>query len=103
MRSRNRAPRRAMARAERSPAGRCGQWRYPPARDTARGMPRADACDLSDADWRRLLVRDPDAACVSELYGPLIATRDCVLGRIVQTLDGRIATAGGTSFWIGGK
>ncbi len=66
-------------------------------------MLRADACDLSDSDWQRLLARDPSAAGLSGLYGPLIAARDCVLGRIVQTLDGRIATAGGTSFWIGGK
>lgn len=66
-------------------------------------MPRASACDLSDSAWQRLLARDPADAGLSELYGPLIAGRDCVLGRIVQTLDGRIATAGGTSFWIGGK
>ena len=66
-------------------------------------MPRGDACDVPDSDWRRLLARDPADAGLSDLYGPLIATRACVLGRIVQTLDGRIATAGGTSFWIGGK
>ncbi len=66
-------------------------------------MPCANACDLADSDWRRLLARDPADTGLSELYGPLVATRACVLGRIVQTLDGRIATAGGTSFWIGGK
>jgi riboflavin-specific deaminase-like protein len=66
-------------------------------------MPRADACELPESDWQRLLARDPADAGLSALYGPLIAACDCVLGRTVQSLDGRIATAGGTSFWIGGK
>jgi riboflavin-specific deaminase-like protein len=65
-------------------------------------MPRADGCDIADSDWARLLARDPADAGLSDLYGPLIAARDCVLGRTVQSLDGRIATAGGSSFWIGG-
>jgi len=64
--------------------------------------------ELSDVAWRRLLARDAAAAAVSPLYGPLLVpppTADgCfLLGRIVQTLDGRIATANGTSFWIGGQ
>ena len=48
--------------------------------------------------WRRLLGRRPADAGLSALYGPSIAepvTPDgCfVLGRIAQSLDGRIATA----------
>ena len=66
-------------------------------------MPRDHACEVPDAEWQRLLAHDPAAVSQSQLYGPLIAARDCVLGRIVQTLDGRIATTGGASFWIGGK
>jgi riboflavin-specific deaminase-like protein len=66
------------------------------------------ADELSDAAWRRLLARDPAAAALSPLYGPLLAPPPApdgcfVLGRIVQTLDGRIATADGASFWIGGQ
>jgi riboflavin-specific deaminase-like protein len=71
-------------------------------------MITATADRLCDSDWRRLLARNPADARISDLYGPLLAppmvTDGCfILGRIVQTLDGRIATAGGTSFWIGGK
>jgi len=66
------------------------------------------ADELSDAAWRRLLARDPAAAELSPLYGPLLAPPPAadgcfVLGRIVQTLDGRIATVDGASFWIGGQ
>jgi riboflavin-specific deaminase-like protein len=71
-------------------------------------MTDVTADELSDAAWRRLLARDPAAAALSPLYGPLLAppraADGCfVLGRIVQTLDGRIATADGASFWIGGQ
>jgi riboflavin-specific deaminase-like protein len=64
--------------------------------------------ELCDSAWQRLLARNPADARISDLYGPLLAPpaapdRCFILGRIVQTLDGRIATAGGTSFWIGGK
>jgi len=58
---------------------------------------------LSDDAWRRLLARAPGTA--SAIYGPLLDTppSGLVLGRIAQTLDGRIATANGASFWISGK
>jgi riboflavin-specific deaminase-like protein len=58
---------------------------------------------LSDDEWRRLLARAPGAG--SAIYGPLLDTPPAglVLGRIAQTLDGRIATANGASFWISGK
>jgi diaminohydroxyphosphoribosylaminopyrimidine deaminase/5-amino-6-(5-phosphoribosylamino)uracil reductase len=57
--------------------------------------------------WRRLLRRTPSDAALSPLYGPLFAgptaADGCyVLGRMAQSLDGRIATASGASHWISG-
>jgi diaminohydroxyphosphoribosylaminopyrimidine deaminase/5-amino-6-(5-phosphoribosylamino)uracil reductase len=57
--------------------------------------------------WRRLLRRAPGDAALSPLYGPLFAgptaADGCyVLGRMAQSLDGRIATASGASHWISG-
>jgi diaminohydroxyphosphoribosylaminopyrimidine deaminase/5-amino-6-(5-phosphoribosylamino)uracil reductase len=61
--------------------------------------------------WRSLLRRSPADAGLSSLYGPLLThpsrapqptTTHLVLGRIAQSLDGRIATTTGASRWISG-
>src|ERR1700759_736126 len=60
---------------------------------------------LAPETWRRLLRRQPADAGLSPLYGPLLDPPDgsFVLGRIAQSLDGRIATATGASHWISGR
>src|SRR5579859_375960 len=62
---------------------------------------------LSDDAWARLLARRRGDSDVSPLYGPLLAPATApdgcyVLGRLAQSLDGRIATRSGASFWISG-
>src|SRR5215470_15574486 len=63
---------------------------------------------LAQDTWRRLLRRTPADAHLSSLYGPLFApptaSDGCyVLGRIAQSLDGRIATTSGASHWISSR
>ncbi len=58
---------------------------------------------LSAETWRRLLRRSPADAGLSVLYGPLLGDGSYVLGRIAQSLDGRIATTSGASQWISGR
>jgi riboflavin-specific deaminase-like protein len=62
---------------------------------------------LDPRTWRRLLARASSDAVLSSLYGPLLTTPTApdgcfVLGRIAQSVDGRIATANGASQWISG-
>lgn len=56
--------------------------------------------------WRdALAMRDgapPPEGPLGVLFGPLFAPGGCVVGRLAQTMDGRIATVTGSSQWIGG-
>lgn len=58
---------------------------------------------LSDAEWLLLRQGDPAARLRTPLYAPLVGAERCVLGRLAQSLDGRIATETGLSFWISGE
>lgn len=64
-----------------------------------------------DDEWTALLAarhggavpRTPLGELFAPVLAPAVAADGCrVIGRLAQTLDGRIATAGGSSQWIGG-
>ncbi len=58
-------------------------------------------CSDDEATWQGVLARDPSAVSAMPIYAPLLGG-PLVLGRIAQSLDGRIATLNGESFWISG-
>lgn len=73
-------------------------WRRP---CYAAAMSECAAAAVGDEEWQRLCAGDAGALARHPLYAG-VAGAHVVLGRIAQTLDGRIATASGASFWISG-
>ncbi len=57
----------------------------------------------NDGEWQALLAGEPSrAGRLRALFAPVLAGDGCVVGRLAQSLDGRIATRAGHSQWIGG-
>lgn len=66
------------------------------------------APDPEGAAWMRLLASGDAEGPLHALFAPVMARPTAadgcvVIGRLAQSLDGRIATSTGASFWIGGE
>ena len=78
--------------------------------DRNRSAPPSDTF-CADGEWQTFLAHDHangagnDGSPLAVLYGPYLAARrhgGYAVGHLAQSLDGRIATAGGVSQWLSG-
>lgn len=72
-----------------------------PARE-ATGAAELPVVIRPDGSWRASAEVDEGARLLLDLFAPLLAARDIVVGQLGQSLDGRIATEGGASHYVSG-
>jgi len=71
--------------------------------DAAGGATAGPSLEIgADGSWRTAGEVAPDARLLFDLFAPVLAKRDLVVGQLGQSLDGRIATESGASHYVTG-